>query len=275
MATATDTAPRKRAASKRAAATNGKAPARKRAASKTTDDEPVEEKTTKAAEAAEAREARKAARLEKWDDLSNQVFELREEGKGWDEIAEELEMSVGLAQKYLFWHEARQEDGGDIPEATADEVARLRDEEHLSWPRIEVMFDISRQTCWKLYAEAKGDPEAHFSSDIGKGGRYVERDPDEVEARRAARKPASNSTGRRGRPPKFKGFRDETPDEDVMNAVEGKKITWDKTRGGGEDSAVVKEGTMSIVNNKSGRGLQFSDGRKTRTVFVNKIKAVS
>jgi hypothetical protein len=290
MPTATTTT-RKRAATKKAAATTNGAPARKRAAKKVVEEEFIEEDEAQPAkkgrprkegptaaeiksnEVAERRAERAAAR----DEDAETVYQMKEEGTSWDDIAEAMGKSVGLCQKLLYWHEARLLDGGDIPEPTVEDIVNDRDA-GMSYPQIEVKYDITRGKVWSYLEEAGID---HFESDIGKGGRYVRRDPEVVEARRkeAAAKRATNPDGtprtRRNRKAKFTGFTDETPDKDVMNAVEGKKIEWNKVRGEGTDSATVKEGTMEITEDKRGkRGLKFSDGRKTRTVYVNNIVAV-
>lgn len=295
MATATETktsAPRKRVAKKAAATpeSTNTAPKRRgrppKAATPVEDEETFEESPkgpTKAEIDAEERAQRKQERRDEYEEAVARVVELRSTDPvtGWDEISEELGVHPGVALKMLYWHEARQEDNYELEVPTPEAVAELRDA-GWSWPRIEVKYDITRGKAWKLYGEAMGDEEAHFSSDIGKGGRYVERDPEEVAARRAARassKPATNGAGaapkRRGRKAAFKGFTDETPEEDILNAVEGNKITWNLTRGDGTDSAIPKPGTVQIVTDKRNqRGIKFNDGRKSRTVYVNKVIAI-
>lgn len=290
----TATTPRKRVA-KKAAATNanGANGARKRAARRPETDvdedefmeedeapkkgRPRSEGPTKAEIAAQERAARKAEKASARDEDAATVAEMRAEEKSWDEISEELGKSVGLCVKLYYWHLAREEDGGEIPEPTTEDVVADR-EAGLSYPQIEVKYDITRQQVWSYLEEAGID---HFESDIGKGGRYVKRDPEIVEGRRQAAAEKRNANrpegGRkRGRKPKFTGFTDETPDEDVLSATEGKKITWNKVRGEGTDSAIPKVGTLEITTDKRNkRGLKFSDGRKTRTVYVNNIVEIA
>lgn len=283
MPTAT---PTKRAA-KKAVSTNG---TRRRVAAKTVDeaiedDDLIEDEApkrgrrksegpTQADILAQERAERKAARQSQRDDDAETVYAMREEGKSWDEISEEMGKSTGLCVKLFYWAEARREDDGDIPEPTVEAVVADR-EAGLSYPQIEVKYDITRKQVWEFLEEAGID---HFESDIGKGGRYVRRDPEVVAARQEAaaqKRAASRPEGsgrKRGRKPKFNGFNDETSDEDVLNMTEGKKITWNKVRGEGTDSATPKPGTLEITEDKRGkRGLKFSDGRKTRTVYVNNI----
>lgn len=289
MPTATE--PRKRTAKKAAAATNGAA--RKRVARKpVVEDEEdfIEEEApkrrgrpkgdgpTKGEIAALERAERQAAKAEAHAENVAEVVRMRDEGMGWDEIAEAMGKSHGLCLKFYYWHLAREEDGGNIPEPTVDDIVADR-EAGLSYPQIEVKYDITRQKVWAFLDEAGID---HFESDIGKGGRYVKRDPEVVAERQALaaqkRAEANPNAGKgrgRGRKPKFQGFTDETPDEDILDAVEGKKITWNKARGDGTDSAVAKEGTVEIKTDKrKQRGLTFSDGRKTRTCYVKNIVSI-
>lgn len=241
-----------------------------------TDEAPEESGPTKAELREQERAERREAKRAEQDERAETIYNFRQEGKGWDEIAEEMGRNQGACAKDYLWHEARLEDGGDIPEATPELIAEHR-EAGESYPKIEVRYDITRQKVWKLLEEAGVD---HFESDIGKGGRYVKRDPEVVAERQAAAKASRSNgdgsgTGKRGRPRKFKGFTDETPDEDIMNAVEGKKITWSKVRGEGTYSAGVQEGTMDLTEDKAGnRQLTFSDGRKSRTVAVNRIVSI-
>lgn len=200
------------------------------------------------------------------------VVKLRNEGTAWADIAEEVGVTAGMAN-FLYNSDAYGEEFHG--QATAEIVAEERDVNGMSWSEIEAKYWITRGQAWDLYAEAGGD---HFKSDIGKGGRYVERDPEVVEARRAekaAERAANKPATTRRRKKAFTGFDDETPEDDIINLVDGKSLTWRKTRGEGEDSAKVKPESADIKSSRAGRALTFTDERgKARTILVNNITAI-
>ena len=271
MATNTETKPRpSKRVSKKAAADPTPTPARKRAASKraAAKPEPVEEAPKK---------GRRRGRGDYAADQERRdaVVELRDEkGMGWADIAEEVGVTAGMAT-FLYncvkW-------GTDLHgTATPEIIAQERDENNVSWSEIEAKYWITRGEAWDLYAEAGGD---HFKSDIGRGGRYVERDPEVVAARQAeraeARKASKPAGTRRGRKPTFKGFTDETTDDEIINLVDNRTITWTKVRGDGEDSAHVRQDSADLKTSRGKRVLTFIDskGGKSRTVIANSITAV-
>lgn len=267
---ATTATPRKRAAKNRPTTDEAPTPTppRKRAAKKVAA-APVETEETP------ARKRRGRGPWENQEDLRNEVVELREnKGLGWAEIAEKVGVTSGMATFLWYCNEYGDEFHGS---ATPDVVSEERDVNGLSWSQIEAKYWITRGQAWDLYAEAGGD---HMQSDIGKGGRYIVRDPEVVAARQAekaaARKAANPGTGRKGRKPKFKGFTEETPEEDIVNMIDGRKITWTSARGG-ELSATVKPDSIGDfkTDSRGRRSFPFNDGSKSRTIFVNAITAVS
>lgn len=257
-------------ATKKAAAAPATRTRTRKAAAPAPESEPETKQTAKERNAEEVA-ARKAARAEERASVKDEVVALRADGKNWEEVSDALGISVGLAQYHSFVAEYDEEYGDDRPEATPEVIREERDG-GLSWGRIQAKYLISRKQAWDLLADAGVD---HFDSDIGRGGRHINRDPEEVDRRREAAKASRRKGTGRGRKPKFQGFTDETDDIDVIEAVEGKKITWNKLRGEGTDEAVVKAGSVQIKTDKRGnRGISFSDGKKSRTVYVNRIVGI-
>lgn len=225
-----------------------------------------EEKAARAAEREQERQERYEAKLAEERERIDLVTELRDAGKTWDEVVTVTGINASTAQ-YLYLK--GQNSNGKRPEATPEAIISER-EAGMSYAKIQAKYGIGRQQVWRLMEEGGVD---HFSSDIGKGGRFINRDPEKVAARQAAK--ASTGT-KRGRRKAFKGFTDETADDEVMATIENKTIEWNKVRGEGTLTAKVKEGTISIVHSKAGvRGVQFNDGSKQRTVAVNSIVSVS
>lgn len=255
--------------SKKAAAASAPTSKRvsKRAAAKP-EPEPVEEESPK--------RGRRRGRgpWENYDDVRAQVVDLRDnQSMNWADIAEKVDLTAGMATFLYASHNYGDEFHGLADPQT---IATERDENNLSWSAIEAKYWITRGEAWDLYAEAGGD---HFTSDIGKGGRYITRDPEVVEQRRAdraeARKAAKPAGARRGRRKAFTGFDADTPDDDIINAVDGRTITWTKPRGGGEDTAKVMPETADLKTDRTGkRSLVFNDGKKSRTVYVTGITAI-
>lgn len=255
---ATKKAAAKKSTAKKAA--SKKAPAKAKAT--------AEETESKKAAAAERRAERERVNAE----LAEQISALREEGKTWKEISDELSVTQGRAQLLLMRHEA----GEPSVNPTPARIVKDRDQGEMSWPAIGAKYGISKAKVQSLYREAGLDPQASY---IGKGGRYFGHE-EKVADKKATAKTSSTKSTKAKSTAKAKAAKpifddpDEVASDDVKEKIEGKTVTWTGSRGRTE-SAKVKPGSVKVGKQKDGtRVVQFNDGSKTRTVAVGTITKV-
>lgn len=150
---------RRVAGTKAATKTKAKRPAVKKAtAKKAVAKKPV---AKKAPVAAKPKAAPKERQPTKRDLLGPKVLQLRSEGLTWKEIGKKLKVdvpSVVLAYEFAVVKPAQKkafaiEDRAELAQA----IANARDNDNLSWFKLQARTGKSQQTLKKLYTEATGD----------------------------------------------------------------------------------------------------------------------
>lgn len=250
-------APAKTAAKKAPA----KAPAKKAPATKSTS----VDSGTKAAEA----EAKRQARAQAQEVRRNEIVNLRDSGKSWEEIAKQLGIHQTRAHtEYLYATTER----ADV-EATPARIKKERDAGS-PWVQLAARYGITKGAAQKLYREAGADPHASY---IGKGGRYHGHE-EKIAHLKSEKAPAQPRKGRSTAPAGKSVFNDEVEKDDVIAKIDGKFIhhSLSEKMGGGVAKTKVAAGTVKVGKQKDGtRVVQFSDGDKTRTVALLSIVKVT
>ncbi len=234
----------------------------------------INAKPKKAAKAAKAVKAavveaaiEKAGRQSKVNDpeIIAQVADMRDnQALKWREIATDLGMSEGRVQ--MAYYNSKGATGTPTPKA----VLTARDKEGLSWGRIAAQFGISEGKARTLYVEGGGDL---LATTLNRGGRkpagVIVDKPAKASSKVVGAKPA-----RKGKKGKFV-ITPEMDDDAIVNAVDGRKVVWNKIKGDGTSEATLKPGSAKIGTSKSGqRVLSFNDGNKGRSIPVDNIVKV-
>lgn len=224
--------------------------------------EPETKQSAAAAKKAEL-EAKKAEKAESNGKMTEQVLEMREDGKKWQEIADELGITPGKAmfldmkaavasspKLKITW-----KDDAELAEA----ITNARTEDMLSWGQISARTGLSEGKLKKVFASAAGDMAKGHR--IGKGGRFpkgVEPPPKPAKATKAAG--TSKATGTANKP-----LVKVTDLEEMGTRLNGKTI---KVTRNGKD---VKLGVKTVKDLANGTVTFISDRGQNRSIKVEEI----
>ncbi len=204
--------------------------------------------------------------------LANRIKKLKDSGKTWDEISEEVEIGVGKAMLLNMF--ARVDEDDRIPTTGSDEqvgkrIVKARAEGY-SWGAIMARTGIGESRLRTLFELASG--ESASGNRIGKGGRYpgdVNPNEDDEEDERPARKakPAAKATAAKPAAPSGDGLAAMTLKQ-LQARLDGKKIKVVREEGAKPEMITVKN-----VSRKTKDEIHFSDmAGKSRVVKIEWIK---
>lgn len=210
-------------------------------------------------------EAKKAERAAKNGELTEQVLEMREAGKKWQEIADELEITPGKAMfldmKAAVSASPKLKISWKDDDELAEKITNARTEDMLSWGQISARTGLSEGKLKKVFAAAAGDM-AHGHR-IGKGGRFpkgVTPPPKPAKAEKATKTTKAAGTAAKSKP-----LNQIKTTEEMAEKLNGKGIKLNRngkeTKIGVKTVKEFKDGTISFV----------SDRGQTRSVKVDEI----
>jgi hypothetical protein len=198
-------------------------------------------------------------------ELSDQIVALRNDGSKWDEISSATGVPTGKAM--LIFDHATVKPKDRIKDATGKDIARLRDQENLSWGMISAITRYPESSCRSLYEEQTKRSTRGLR--IGKGGRYPngESAPKSSTTKKTVAKKAGAVAKKAA--PAASPLAGKSEDE-VKAAVEGYAIKV-LTDNGTEETIKVKAVTKVT---KTTMALRDAEGQG-RTVKLATVTAVS
>ena len=158
-------------------------------------------------------------------ELMDQIKSLREDGQKWDEISKTVAMPAGKCMLIHSFATVKPKDR--IKNATGEDIAKMRDDEALSWADISARTGFPHTACRTLYEEHTGSPT--LGNRVGRGGRHPGDGSGPRPKKASAKKAAAKSAK-----PVLEGM----SDEEITEAITGHaiKVLTD----GGEEVVNVK-----------------------------------
>ncbi len=204
-------------------------------------------------------------REQKWAAMADQIVAMRdgEQKVGWKEISSQLGIQQGRAM--WLYDRAKLDDSERISlegEELGKEIARLRDQENVSWHTITVRTGLGHSKVHKLYSDATGKDYKESRLE-GKGGRYAAGAP----------RPEPKPKATRSKAVKLEATMD---DHEIVNSVIGKTVTYKK--GNDEVTASIAQDAdaVQVVRKGDKAGLKFTDvDGKNHNVGLTNVTKVS
>lgn len=260
MATAT-TATKRLRIKKADAADNGASKATKAAPTKATAKAAAPKANTKVTKAEES------SSDEEWQKreaaLVKQAVALRKKDMSFQEIADEMNITVGKARILIMRFEA-----GPPQKATPEKVKADREEGAMSWPAIAAKYGLRQVEAVKLYKQAGG---RRGSGVVKKAATKAAVPAEAKRAVKVAKKEAAKSEASNAKPL----FADDIDKDELIAKIDGKRIVWltsDKYGGLPTEPTRVKAGSVKFGRQKNGKAvIQFFDETKSRTAEVASI----
>ena len=152
-------------------------------------------------------------------ELMDQIKSLREDGQKWDEISNTVGMPAGKCMLIHSFATVAKKDR--IKDATGEQIAKLRDEDALSWADISARTGYPHTACRTLYEEHTGS--STLGNRVGRGGRHPG-DGGGGGGKRPAKKAAAKTGAAKKAAAKPKAVLDGMGVEDIKEALTGYAI---------------------------------------------------